>query len=42
MNTLAIKIEPRIIDLSFLENAILVILADGREISTPLEWFPKL
>lgn len=42
MNSLAIKIEPRIIDLSFLENAILVILADGREISTPLEWFPKL
>ena len=42
MNTLAIKIEPRIIDLSFLENAIQVILADGREVSAPLEWFPKL
>jgi hypothetical protein len=42
MNTLAVKVEPRIIDLSFSPNAILVVLADGREISTPLEWFPRL
>ena len=42
MNTLSVKIEPRIIDLTFSKNAILVVLADGREISTPLEWFPRL
>jgi len=42
MNTLTVKIEPRIIDLSFAKDSFRVILADGREISTPLEWFPRL
>lgn len=42
MNTLVLKVEPRIIDLSFSQNSLHVVLADGREISTPLEWFPKL
>lgn len=42
MNTLAVKVEPRIIDLSFSQNSLRVVLADGREISTPLEWFPRL
>lgn len=42
MNTLTIKIEPRIIDISFSKDSLHVILADGREVSAPLEWFPKL
>ncbi|MHB8905140.1 MAG: DUF2442 domain-containing protein [Melioribacteraceae bacterium] len=42
MNTLAVKVEPRIIDLSFLPDSLRVVLADGREVSAPLEWFPRL
>lgn len=42
MNTLAVKIEPRIVDLSFTIDSMRVVLADGREISVPLEWFPRL
>ena len=42
MNTLAIRVEPRIIDLSFTSDALKVVLADGREVSAPLEWFPRL
>lgn len=42
MNTLAVRVEPRIIDLSFTADALKVVLADGREVSAPLEWFPRL
>jgi len=42
MSTLAVKIEPKVIDLSFTSDSINVVLADGREISAPLEWFPIL
>ena len=42
MSTLVVKIEPKVIDLSFTSNSIKVVLADGREISAPLEWFPRL
>ncbi len=42
MNTLAVRVEPRIIDLSFTSDALKVVLADGREVSAPLEWFPLL
>ncbi len=42
MNTLAAKVEPRIVDLSFTSDALKVVLADGREVSAPLEWFPRL
>jgi len=42
MSTLAVKIEPKVIDLSFTSDSINVVLADGREISAPLEWFPRL
>ncbi len=42
MTTLAVRVEPRIIDLSFAADALKVILADGREVSAPLEWFPRL
>lgn len=42
MSTLEIKVEPKVVDLSFSSDALKVILADGREISAPLEWFPRL
>lgn len=42
MNTLAVRVEPRIVDLSFTSDALKVVLADGREVSAPLEWFPQL
>ena len=42
MSTLAIKLEPLAVDVSCTDNALKVILADGREISAPLEWFPRL
>jgi hypothetical protein len=31
-----------VIDVSFTEDALHVVLADGREISAPLQWFPRL
>ncbi len=42
MSTLVVKVEPKIIDLSFTADSLQVILADGREVSVPLEWFPRL
>jgi hypothetical protein len=42
MNTLAIKFDDHAIDVSFTDSALHFVLADGREISAPLEWFPKL
>ena len=42
MNTLAEKIEPLALDVSFTEDALHVVLADGREVSAPLQWFPRL
>jgi hypothetical protein len=42
MNTLAIKFDDHAIDVSFTKTSLHFILADGREISAPLEWFPKL
>jgi hypothetical protein len=41
MNILAEKVEPLAIDISFTEDALHVVLADGREISAPLQWFPR-
>jgi hypothetical protein len=34
--------EPLATDAYFTEDALHVILADGREVSAPLEWFPRL
>ena len=42
MNTLVEKIEPLAIDISFTEDALQVVLADGREVFVPLQWFPRL
>ncbi len=30
------------VDVKFTEDALLVRLSDGREVSVPLEWFPRL
>ena len=42
MSTLAIRLDPHAIDVSIDKTALHFILADGREISAPLEWFPRL
>jgi len=42
MSNLVVKIEPKVVNISFISDSIKVVLADGREISAPLEWFPRL
>ena len=42
MHILAEKIDPLAREVSFTEDALHVVLADGREISAPLQWFPRL
>lgn len=42
MTTLAVKFDEHAVDVSFTKNALHFVLADGREISAPLEWFPRL
>lgn len=42
MSTLAIKFDDHAVDVSFTKTSLHFILADGREISAPLEWFPLL
>lgn len=41
MDTLAEKIDALAIDVSFTEDALHVVLADGREVSAPMHWFPS-
>lgn len=42
MNILNIKLDNRAVNVSFTKNALHLLLADGREISAPLSWFPRL
>jgi hypothetical protein len=42
MSTLAIKFDDHAIDVSFTQTSLHFVLADGREILAPLEWFPRL
>jgi len=42
MSTRRVRIDPQAVDVSFTPDALRVVLADGREISAPLEWFPRL
>lgn len=42
MSLSSVKVKAVIDQVSFSQDAIHVVLADGREISAPLEWFPKL
>lgn len=42
MSILAIKFDDRAIDVDITPASLHVILADGREVFAPLEWFPRL
>lgn len=42
MGILAIRADERVRDLSFSEDTFTVELMDGRSITTPLAWFPRL
>lgn len=42
MSTLSITREPVALDVSFNAHSVTFALADGRSISAPLEWFPRL
>lgn len=42
MSTLAVELHPQAIDVRFTDVAIVVDLADGRTVSVPLVWFPRL
>jgi len=39
MSFLAVKFDDHAVDVSFTKTSLHCILADGREISVPLEWF---
>jgi len=42
MSTLAIKLDPDATDVEVTDAVLRIMLADGRELSAPLEWFPRL
>jgi hypothetical protein len=42
MDTLAIRFDPTAVDVQCDQVALRVVLADGRELTVPTEWFPRL
>ncbi len=42
MNTLALRSEPRAERVHCTEDELVVVLTDGRTLSVPLAWFPRL
>jgi hypothetical protein len=42
MSTLTVKYQPLAVKVSFTPKALQLRLADGREVSAPLAWFPRL
>ena len=42
MPTSAVKYDATAIDARVMEDRLVVILADGRELAAPLAWFPRL
>jgi Protein of unknown function (DUF2442) len=42
MPTLAFKLDATAIDVAVTDERLIVTLADGRELSAPLAWFPRL
>lgn len=36
------SVDPRAKEISFSDDELVVLLADGRRIATPLSWFPRL
>lgn len=42
MGTLALNADERVESVDFSENFLIVSLKDGRRISVPIEWYPRL
>ncbi len=42
MSTLAIRVDPTATDVAVSDHLLRVVLSDGREVSAPLAWFPRL
>lgn len=42
MSSLAIRLDPSAVHVEVTDDALRVRLTDGRELSAPLEWFPRL
>lgn len=42
MNTLAVELRPLAQSISYTEENIIIDLVDGRTVSAPLVWFPRL
>lgn len=42
MSTLTLQTEPLAVDVAVTATVLRVILDDGRELSVPVEWFPRL
>ena len=42
MSILAVEVEPIAVDVGFSDHSMSVRLADGREVTVPLEWSPRL
>ena len=42
MSTLAVETHPIAQDVEFTEDDLVVVLVDGRKVSVPLVWFPRL
>jgi len=42
MTTLVLEFDPVVIELSFTSDTLIVSLADGRALTIPLAWYPRL
>lgn len=42
MSTLPVRVEPLATNVTVTSDSLLVVLLDGREVSVPIEWFPRL
>jgi hypothetical protein len=42
MPTSAVKYDATAVDVRLMEDRLIVVLADGRELAAPLAWFPRL
>jgi hypothetical protein len=42
MSTLAVKFDATAVDVQVTDETLHIVLADGRELTAPLAWFPRL
>jgi uncharacterized protein DUF2442 len=42
MPTSTVKVDATAVDVTIMDDRILVVVADGRELAAPLAWFPRL